>query len=88
MSSRGGKIFDLSHSLYLAPLLPLLILRRLPIAFSVGGGDSTSTQMADIETLGILQDIESLVADKLQVVTTPRSLPLPLDSIFAVYQSS
>lgn len=55
--SRGGKLVDIS--LHLAPLIPIVVFRSL-----------TSTQMAEIETLGILMDIESLVTDKLQVVTT------------------
>lgn len=32
--------------------------------------------MADIETLGILEEIEALVSDKLQVVTTTIASPL------------
>lgn len=59
VSSGGGKIVDI-----------LLSISRFVFPFSFSVSLPISTQMAEIETLGILQDIESLVADKLQVVTT------------------
>lgn len=75
----------------ITPSSSLSLVLPLPFLHSPSSSDlilpttlsRTSTQMAEIETLGILQDIESLVADQLQVVSykwLSRSYLIPSDT--------
>lgn len=75
----GGKEWAVGEgNSLITPSSSLSLVLPLPFLHSPSSSDlilpttlsRTSTQMAEIETLGILQDIESLVADQLQVVIT------------------